>query len=209
MKIKTCTSWQAKDGRPESGLIQQQAQMLGSKIRDTAKITKLNIYHISSINCSDIPASDHDAPVRFYLRKTTFNWQNHKLYPNQATRPEWAHRLNCWSCETFLGLYNIETLVHAVISCPNLLNIRKQTLGIFGLLKNAPQQTTPAHSILWGNCYRSSTCESQCNFWVICLTIILRLKSSKFATKNRLTTLILAKIFLKLIELFYELNPGV
>ena len=46
-------------------------------------------------------------------------------------------------------------------------------------------------------------------FWVICLTIVLRLKFLKFATKNRLTTLILAKIFLKLIELFYELNPGV
>jgi hypothetical protein len=54
-----------------------------------------------SINYSDIPASDHDALVRFYLRKTTFNWQNHKIYPNQATRPEWAHRLNCWSCEMF------------------------------------------------------------------------------------------------------------
>ena len=90
-----------------------------------------------SINYSDIPATDHNALVRYYLRKTTFNWQNHKIYPNQAKRPEWAHRLNCWSCETLLGQYHIETLAHAVFSCPSLLNIRKQTLGMFGLITNA------------------------------------------------------------------------
>ena len=40
-----------------------------------------------SIKYSDIPATDHDALVRFYLRKTTFNCENHKVYSNQATRP--------------------------------------------------------------------------------------------------------------------------
>ena len=63
-----------------------------------------------------------------------------------------------------MGQYHIETLSHAVISCPCLLNIRKQTLGMFGLISNAPQQTNPAHSILWGHLYRSSTCESHCYF---------------------------------------------
>ena len=63
-----------------------------------------------SINSKDIPASDHDALVRLYLRKTTFNNQNHKIYPNQATRPEWAQRLQFWACETYLGLFYIDTI---------------------------------------------------------------------------------------------------
>ena len=96
-----------------------------------------------SINSKDIPASDHDALVRLYLRKTTFNNQNHKIYPNQATRPEWAQRPNCWACETYLGQFHIETINHAIYNCPCLENICKNTLGLFGLFTTVPQQTTP------------------------------------------------------------------
>ena len=96
-----------------------------------------------SINYKDIPASDHDALVRLYLRKTTFNNQNHKIYPNQATRPEWAQRPNCWACETYLGQFHIETINHAIYNCPCLENICKNTLGLFGLFTTVPQQTTP------------------------------------------------------------------
>ena len=79
-------------------------------MRNTFKLTNQNY----------ILASDHDALVRFLTRKTTMNYQNHKIYPIQADRPEWAHRLNCWSCETKLGIFNIETLDHAVQNCPCL-----------------------------------------------------------------------------------------
>ena len=79
-------------------------------------------------NEHDIPAGDHDALVRILTRKTTMNCQNHKVYPIQAERPEWAHNLNCWACKTKLGIFNIETLRHALQSCPCLTDIRKETL---------------------------------------------------------------------------------
>jgi hypothetical protein len=80
---------------------------------------------------------------------------------------------------------------------------------MFGLIINAPQQTTPAHSILWGHFYRSSTCESQCNFLGNLFNNSITSEILRISNKKQATTLILAKIFLKLIELFYELNPGV
>jgi hypothetical protein len=71
------------------------------------------------------------------------------LYPNQATRPEWAHRLGCWSCETYLNIFNLETPEHALIKCPLISNIRSEVLRNFGLLNISPQLTTNTH-LMWG-----------------------------------------------------------
>ena len=60
------------------------------------------------INDPNISAELHDTLVRLFSRKTTFNYQNHKIYQNQDTRPEWAHRLGCWACETQLNMFNLE-----------------------------------------------------------------------------------------------------
>ena len=57
------------------------------------------------INDLNITAEHHDTLVRFFTRKTTFNYQNHKMYPNQANRPEWAHRLGCWAYEIQLNTF--------------------------------------------------------------------------------------------------------
>jgi hypothetical protein len=102
--------------------------------------------------------------VRILTRKTTMNCQNHKVYPIQAERPERAHNLNCWACETILGIYNIEMLEHALQSCPCLTDIRKDTLGLLGLYCSFPQPTPPAHSILWGQYYRLSSYDKLCDF---------------------------------------------
>ena len=183
--------------------------MTASRLKSWRKTTGTNTVEMDtvrntfkSINYSDIPATDHDAQVRLYLRKTTFNNKNHKIYPNQATRSDWAHRLNCWSCETYKGQFHIETLDHAINSCPCLENIQKNTLGLFGLLSNAPQQTTPTHSFLWGHFYRSSTCDSQCNFLGNLFNNFVTTEILKLRNKKGLTFKLLAEVSLKRIEQF-------
>ena len=145
-------------------------------LRNTFKLTNQN----------DIPASDHDALVRLLTRKTTMNYQNHRVYPVQADTTEWAHRLICWSCETKLGIYNIETLDHAVQNCPCLTDIRKDTLGLLGLYCSFPQQTTTAHKILWGQFYRLSSCDKKCDFLgnlfnSVITSEILKIRNKKWA----------------------------
>ena len=117
------------------------------------------------------------------------NCQNHKVYPIQAERPEWAHNLNCWACETKLGIFNIETLRHALQSCPCLTDIRKETLGFFGLKCSFPQPTTPAHYILWGQYYRLSSCDKPCDFLGNLLnnqitTEILKIRNKKWSNST-------------------------
>ena len=114
------------------------------------------------------------------------NYQNQRVYPFQADRPEWAHRLNCWSCETKLGIYNIETLDHAVQNCHCLTDIRKDTLGLLGLYCSFPQQTTTAHKILWGQFYRLSSCDKKCEFLgnlfnSVIKSEILKIRNKKWA----------------------------
>ena len=132
--------------------------MTASRLKSWRKTTGDNSVEMESIrntsksiNYKEIPGSDHEALVRLYIRKTAFNNQNHKFYPNQATRPEWAQRLNCSACETYLGLFFIETINHTLYNCPCLENIRKNTLGLFGLFSTVPQQTESSHSYLWGH----------------------------------------------------------
>jgi hypothetical protein len=125
--------------------------------------------------------------IKYFLmnnQNRTMNNQNHRVYPVQADRPEWAHRLNCWSCETKLGNYNIETLDHAVQNCPCL--ICKDTLGLLGLYCSFPQQTTTAHKILWGQFYRLSSCDKKCDFLGnlfnnVITSEILKIRNKKWA----------------------------
>ena len=149
------------------------------------------------INHADFPAADNDALVRLYTRKTTFNHQNHKTYPVQTERPEWAHRLNCWACETKLGQFHLETIDHATQSCPCLSNVRKNTLSQFGI-EYIPQPTTPTHSLLWGQSYRARTCEKKCDFigsfFDFAITSeILRVRNKKWADPKSFGNKILEK----------------
>ena len=114
-------------------------------------------------NDRDMLPSDNDSMVRFLLRKTIFNYQNHRIFPDQATRPEWAQRINCWSCETYLSRFNIETVNHAMYSCPCLSIVRKTVLLNFGIMTDWPHQTTPARTFLWGDHFRSQTGNKPCN----------------------------------------------
>ena len=158
--------------------------MTASRLKSWRKTTGTNTVEMDtvrntfkSINYSDIPATDHDALVRLYLRKTTFNNQNHKIYPNRATRPDWAHRLNCWSCETYKGQFHIETLDHAINSCPCLENIRKIPLVCLDSLVMPLNRPLPP-TALCGDIFTGPVpVKASATFWGTYLTISSRLKS--------------------------------
>jgi hypothetical protein len=114
------------------------------------------------INHPDLTARDNDTLVRFFTKKTSFNYQNHKAHPIQATRPDWAHRLGCWACETHLNIFNLETPEHALITCPLISHVRQEVLGSFGILNLVPQLTTNAH-ILWG-LFQAQPCNKTCTY---------------------------------------------
>ena len=102
-----------------------------------------------SLNDPNLSAEYNDTLVRFFSRKTSFNYQNHKVYQNQATRPEWAHRLGCWTCETYMNTFQLETPEHALITCPMISHVREEVLRKCGLSRQ-PQQTTNTHP-MWGH----------------------------------------------------------
>ena len=114
------------------------------------------------INHPDLTAGDNDALVRFFTKKTSFNYQNHKSHPDQATRPEWAHRLGCWACETQLQIFNLETPEHALVTCPLISHVRNEVLSSFGILNLVPQLTTNAH-IMWG-LFQAQPCNKNCTY---------------------------------------------
>ena len=122
------------------------------------------------INDPNITADVHDTLVRLFSRKTTFNYQNHKIYPNQATRPEWAHRLGCWACEKYLKVFNLEIPEHALITCPISANVRSEVLRDCGLIRN-PQQTTHTHT-LWGQFLALANGKSSTFFGNFCNNLI-------------------------------------
>ena len=84
-----------------------------------------------------------------------------KVHQNQATRPEWAHRLGCWSCETYMNMFQIETPEHALITCPMISHVREEVLRKCGLSRQ-PQQTTHTHP-MWGHFLAMSSNKS-CTF---------------------------------------------
>ena len=114
-----------------------------------------------SLNDPNLSADYNDTLVRFFSRKTTFNYQNHKVYPIQATRPEWAHRLGCWSCETYLSTFQLETPLHALVECPIISQVRNEVTTRCGLSR-LPQLTTHTH-LLWGQ-YLAMPSNKNCTF---------------------------------------------
>ena len=149
--------------------------MTASRLKSWRKATGDNTVEMEtvrntfkSINSNDIPASDHYALVRLYLRKTTFNHQNHKIYPNQSTRPD---RLNCWSCETYLGQFHIETLNHA------LRTYAKVPLASLEFLPMPLNRPLPPTAICWDICTGPVPVTAVAIIWGTFLKISSQLKS--------------------------------
>ena len=119
------------------------------KALNTDEISEVIVRNtFKSLNDPNLSAEYNDTLVRFFSRKTTFNYQNHKVYPTQTTRPEWAHRLGCWTCETYGNSFQLETPIHALVTCPMVSHVRDEVLRKYGLSRQ-PQQTTNTHP-MWG-----------------------------------------------------------
>ena len=53
---------------------------------------------------------------------------------NSGLRPRYgAHRLGCWMCETYMNIFQLETPLHALVTCPILSHVRDEVLRKCGL----------------------------------------------------------------------------
>ena len=93
-------------------------------------------------------AETRDYILKFLTRKTIFNTQVDRTYPN--VKPDWFTDIYCHTCKIELGELVPETCLHAMVTCPMVRTAPTTFLQHLNIAVT-PIDNLPMDSILWSH----------------------------------------------------------
>ena len=116
-----------------------------NKALKTDQVTEETIRNAYKMfHIKEFTAQERDKILKLLTRKTLFNNQQKKVFPN--LRPDWAKEDYCWECKQGSEEDVDEDLYHALWSCKYKEEVRSMVLSNLGI---APAQHTVS-TLLWG-----------------------------------------------------------
>ena len=136
------------------------------------------------ISCKYLSANQKENILRLLSRKTLYNNQIEKIYPN-GDYPEWFVSKYCQKCAED-GIYEEEDLYHANFSCPKILEFKNAAYQLFGFSPNINPNPIKGPRFYTAPTTRlpAAAGQHQTNYPTLVLLWLIHTVSTKFRTEN-------------------------